>query len=220
MSLRHRICALVCALAYALRRSRLGFVSLSQAVIVGCFLAAALNAYLAWTTGLTWAHAVLVVGCLALATSLLWANTRDYVTFKERTCATLGDAVPLRPDEKMFVRASGTFAVSDMERYLVDVPVVFWSTELGEHILAAKVRALNFLGIGVPSGERGWWYVFLEPQRIRDIVSGEVAFGVRVRPAVRLVSDTGRGPAKLYISCDSWQDLSILQESLRGTVPP
>jgi hypothetical protein len=120
------------------------------------------------------------------------------------------------PAQKIFARASGTFAVNEMERHLVEVPVVFWSTELGEHILAARVRAFSLFGVGVPSGERGWWYVFLEPKRIREIVAGEVAFGLRLRPAVRVLRETDKGLAEVYVSCDSTQELSVLLKEMRS----
>lgn len=105
-----------------------------------------------------------------------------------------------------------------MRRYLVEVPVVFWATELKEHIVAAKVRGLNVLGVGVPSAERGWWYVFLEPRRVVEIDSGELFFGLRRRPAVRVLFEGQRGREAFYLSCDSLEQLDIVRSELRAKV--
>jgi hypothetical protein len=118
-------------------------------------------------------------------------------------------------DQKLLVRGSGFFEVSNMRRYLVEVPVVFWTTELAEHILAAKVRAANILGIGVPAVERGWWYLFLDPPKVTEIVPGQVCFGLRCRPAVR-VSYGEKGRDVLYLSCDTGEQLATLLCELRG----
>ncbi len=216
MRLVDRFLALMAALAYSVRRSRLGFLQLTPVVVLLSLTLASYAGYQGWKVGYSPARVLLMTGCLAIIGCLFAAEIHGYMTF--RPCATsLPQATSvLQPDQKLFLRGSGTFAVNNMERKLVEVPVVFWSTELGEHILAAKVRGFNILGVGVPSAERGWWYIFLEPKRVQEIVLGTLAFGLRTRPAVRVLWTSDKGPTELYLSCDAPQQLAILLNELRS----
>lgn len=214
MTILDRLLGLVFALAYGLRRSKFGFMRLHAAAIILCLLLAAYAAYNALQEGLTLGHGALIALCLAWSGLMLWAETRRYVIFKPQPTAVPEATRDLPPEEKLFVRGTGSFAVSNMRRYLVEVPVVFWSTQLCEHILAAKVRAWNILGVGVPSNEGGWWYLFLEPERVIEIMAGQLCFGLRLRPALRVLHSTDKGNEFLYLSCDSPQELAILLKEI------
>lgn len=216
MSIRDRFLALISAPAYALRRSKAGFLRLHVGVIVLCLVGAAYVAYRGWQEGFALTHAALAVVCLLVVTLMVWAEAHRYVVFHPLTTVVPEGTRDLAPEEKLFVRGSGTFEVSDMSRYLVEVPAVFWPTQLAEHILAAKVRAFSLLGVGVPSGERGWWYIFLEARRVIEIVPGELCFGLRLRPAVRVLHRTDKGHELLYLSCDTPQQLAVLFKELQG----
>jgi len=218
MSVLDRFLGLISALAYALRRSKFGFLRLHIGAMLLCLLGAAYVSYRGWREGFTPIHAALIAVFLLLMGLLLWADARRYVVFRPRPMAGVDAAMDLAPEQKLFLRGSGFFEVSDMRRYLVEVPVVFWATQLAEHILAAKVRAFNFLGIGVPSGERGWWYIFLDPPQVIEIVPGELCFGFRLRPAVRVLYKTKKGREALYLSCDASEQFAVLLKELQAKV--
>ncbi len=209
-----RLLGPVFAIAYGLRRSKLAFVRLHAAAIILCLLLAAYVAYRGLQEGLSLTYGALITLCLAWSGLMLWAEARRYVIFRPQPTTVPEATRDLAPEEKLFVRGTGGFAVSNMRRYLVEVPVVFWSTQLCEHILAAKVRAWNFLGMGVPSAERGWWYIFLEPQRVIEIVAGQLCFGLKLRPALRVLRRTDKGNELLYLSCDNPQQLAILLKEI------
>ena len=216
MTIIDRLLALIYAFAYGLRRTKVGFLRVHRTVIVACLLLAAYGTYLDWLEGFALAQTLLITLCLAIAGAILWADAQRYIIFRPCPTTMAADTRSLAPNEKLFVRGNGVFAVSDMERYLVEVPVVFWSTGLGEHVLAAKVRGWNLMGVGVPSGERGWWYAFLEPKRTVEIVPGELCFGTHVRPAVRITQQIDKGLSTVYLSCDDREQLALLLKELQS----
>lgn len=212
----NRFLGLIYAIAYALQRSKVGFLRLRIGAILLCLFGAAYRAWRGWERGFAWSDAGLIALCFLVAFLLFWADRRQYVVFR-RCPAPSPEAIPdLAAEEKIFLRGSGIFEVSNMRRYLVEVPVVFWTTQLAEHILAAKVRALNILGVGVPTDERGWWYIFVEPRHVLEIESGELCFGLRCRPAVRLLYETKKGRESIYLSCESAAQLARLLKELRA----
>ena len=209
-----RFSGLVAALAYALHRAKVGFLRLRVGAMVICCLCAGYAACQGWRTGFAFSRFVAITLSLLLVAALLWANQRHYIVFREHDALDIR-AAELKAEEKLFLRGSGTFEVSDMNRYLVEVPVVFWTTQLAEHVLAAKVRALSFLGIGVPSEERGWWYIFLEPNQVVEVTPGHLCFGFGLRPAVRVQRKAQKGRQFVYLSCDSVeQQATVLNELL------
>jgi|GEM_PF-1720269 len=216
MSILDRFLGLIAAPAYALQRSKIGFLKLHTGAKLLCLTGAAYFAYRGWLEGFTLFHAAFIALCLLLMTLLLWTDAQHYLVFRHRPAAV--EAVPdLLPEQKLFLRGSGFFEVNNMCRYLVEVPVVFWTTQLAEHILAAKVRAFNLLGLaGVPAAERGWWYIFLEPPHVCEIVPGELCFGFRLRPAVRILYETKKGRQAVYLSCDDHKQLAMLLKELQA----
>ncbi len=214
MTILDRLLGVVSALAYGLRRSKFAFVRLHAATIILCLLVVAYLAYHGIQRNLSLTQAAVIALCLTWSGLMLWAQSRRYVIFKPKPTTIPEGTQDLAPEEKLFVRGTGNFAVSNMCRYLVEAPVVFWSTQLCEHILAAKVRAWNFLGIGVPSNERGWWYIFLEPRSVIEIATGQLCFGLKLRPALRVLHHTEQGNEFLYLSCDSAQQLAILAKEI------
>lgn len=218
MSILNQLMGLISAIAYGLRRSRFGFLPLHRVAMLIGLLGVAYAAFRGWRDGFRVAHVAIIAACAGAVVVLLWTDARHYVVFRTSGDQITGARGELAPGQKLFLRGSGTFEVSKMRRYLVEVPVVFWATELKEHIVAAKVRGLNVLGVGVPSAERGWWYVFLEPRRVVEIDSGELFFGLRRRPAVRVLFEGQRGREAFYLSCDSLEQLDIVRSELRAKV--
>jgi len=183
-------------------------------VIVLCFARVAYTAYRGWRAGFTLAHGAIVVLCLLLATLLLWVGRRHFIVFREQPDMPIGEAPDLRVEEKLQLRGSGLFQVSDMSRYLVEVPVIFWTTQLAEHIVAARVRALNILGVGVPSAEHGWWYYFIEPKQVTEVIPGYLCFGLGIRPALRVQHLAQKGHQLMYISCDDAEQRDLVWKEL------
>lgn len=214
MSIWDRLGGLVAALAYALQRAKIGFLRLRAGTVLACAVAAAYATYRGWRGGLMWWHQAIIVLCLFLAGLLLWAHQRHYIVFRQGGPRATDAAADLHPEEKVRVRASGVFEVSGMARYLVEVPGMFWTTLLAEHIVAAQVRGLNLLGVGVPAEERGWWYAFVEPGQVLNVAPGELCFGLRLRPAVRIVCGGSRTNQTLYLSCDSAEQQARLLKEL------
>jgi hypothetical protein len=218
MTVLDRFLGLISAFAYTLRRSRIAFLRLHVAAAILGLVLVAYAAYRIGQDGFALIYAISIPACLLFVGLTLWAARHQYIVFKPRPTVVPPDTSDLAPEEKILVRGSGLFEVSDMRRHLVEVPVVFWSTKLNEHVLAAKVRALNFLGVGVPSGERGWWYIFIDPREVVDITAGEMCFGFRLRPAVSVLRETEKGQETTYLSCESVQQLAILLKELQSKV--
>lgn len=216
MSILDRFFGLVAALAYALQRAKVGFLRLRVGALLLCCLCAAYVVYRGWRAGFALAHGAMIALCFLLAAVLLWADRRHYIVFREQAAVPAAEAPDLRAEEKLCLRGSGVFQVSDMTRYLVEVPVVFWTTQLADHILSAKVRALNVLGVGVPSEERGWWYIFIEPKQVAEITAGDLYFGLGVRPAVRVQCNAQQARQVVYFSCDSGGQRARLLKELQA----
>jgi hypothetical protein len=214
MSLSDRLSGIVVALAYVLERAKIGFLRLRMGAMFLCCLFAAYAAYRGWRAGFELAHGAIIALCLLSAAVLVWADRRHYIVFREQPAVPASEVPALRTEERLHLRGSGLFQVSDMSRYLVEVPVIFWTTQLADHIVAAKVRALNVLGVGVPSEERGWWYSFIEPKHVLEVTPGHLCFGLRSRPAVRVQCVSQPGRLSLYFSCDSVEQRARLLKEL------
>ena len=215
MSILDRFFGLLAALAYALERAKIGFLRLRVGAMVLCCLFAASATYRRSQDGFSVSHGTSVALCLLATAALYWANNRHYIVFREHPVPPTAGTPDLHADEKLLLRGSGIFAVNDMTRYLVEVPVVFWATQLADHIVAARVRALNVLGVGVPSEERGWWYMFIEPKEVLEVTPGYLCFGLGTRPTVCVRRATERGYQRLYLSCHSQEQQARLLKELQ-----
>ena len=151
-----RLLGLSAAAAYVLRRSKMGFLCLQVGAALLCLAVAAYHAYRGWLMGFGVTDVCAIAPCSVLLALLLWTHARRYVVFHAQPVRLPEVVADLAPEERLFLRGSGWFAVNDTRNYLAEVPVVLWTTQLGEHIIAAKVKAVNILGMGVPRVERGW----------------------------------------------------------------
>lgn len=210
MSLHSRLLGLLSAIAYGLQRAQIGFLRLRAVAVLVCLSLAVYALLSGWRTPLMPAHLGASFLCLAIAFLLVWLDRRRYAVFQPTPRRAETQPRSLRPEEKLFLRGTGTFEVGNMSYYLVEVPVVFWTTEMGDHILAAKVQPANVLGIGVPREQRGWWYIFVEPPRVVKLETGVLYFGLNSRPAVRLVYRSPKGSETIYLSCDRGEQLAQL----------
>ena len=216
MSWASRLAALICAPAYGLRRSRIAGLPAFGSVLFLCFLVAAWSAFRVWQSGFTTQRTLALAASVLAAVLLLGADAQRYLIFRPKPCVVPEDTPDLVAEEKLRLRGSGLFAVSDLAHYLVEVPVFLWCTRLGDLVVAAQVQPRNILGAGVPESERGWWYLFLEPKRLLDVVPGELGFGLRVRPAVRVSRQTDKGRGSFCLSCEDTRQLAILLKTLQA----
>jgi hypothetical protein len=86
------------------------------------------------------------------------------------------------------VRASGQFVVQQKTQHFVDVEADFETVGTREHIVLGRVHPSRFLLLGRwPSEDLGWWYIFFEPQMIRDMMVGHLHHGPLPSLAIRIV---------------------------------
>lgn len=137
--------------------------------------------------------AVALAGLLLVQILLLaWAGRRGYVHFeaasqaKGRPLDETG-ASPLRPEEMVPMRASGWFSVEGKRQYYVDLEADFETVGTREHIVLARVHPSRFLLLGRwPAFELGWWYMFFQPNMIKEITLGHLVHGPHPQQALRI----------------------------------
>lgn len=170
-------------LFYNLWRRRLGWIPFGA-----IFLATTV------TAGVTVSPFFLAVGiCFALAS--LWAYRSGFLYFKPEQLPP-EKVPPLKPEEKVFVRASGPFEVEKKRGYFVDLAAAFEGFETGEKAIMAYVPPSPFW----PRSEVGMWYFFFWPEEVRKIERGRLFFGLRSFPALKLTCQTPKGPLSLYLA--------------------
>lgn len=76
-----------------------------------------------------------------------------------------GEVVPLPPNQKVTVQASGLFSVSGREDTLLLRPADYWRVPLGEHIIMVEEMPGKFL------------YQFFSSQSLQKVQSGWLLFG-------------------------------------------
>lgn len=196
-----RLLGIPLALAYALERARFASVRLRWWVLASLWAASVYNLMLMLRDGPGLGPLLIIFAALLLSLVLVWAHRRRYVLYHPSGAPPAPADPPPAAEEKLFLRASGLFEVNQQQRYLVSVPVVFWTTRLGDHIVAARVSAPNLLGVGVPGDERGWWYAFVEPRQILSLTQGLLYFGLAGRHALALRYATPKASELLYLTC-------------------
>jgi hypothetical protein len=170
------------------------------------------------------ADAVVIPACLGLMLALLWAGRTRYLIFRKTehpSSPAAADVPQLAPEQKVPVRASGHLEVSDMKRYFVEAQAYFETVETREHIIIAWTPRWSFLGLAdSPREEVGLWYAFFMPATIREIEVGEVHFGLRPRPALKVVYQSESGSQEtVYLSFDHPEQREIVLADLRRDAP-
>jgi hypothetical protein len=165
---------------------------------------------------------MVILAGLGLILALLWAGRTRYLIFRraENPSATT-DVPQLAPEEKVPVRASGHFEVGGMRRYFVESQAYFETVETREHIIIAWIPRWSLLGLVASlHGEVGLWYVFFMPATVKEIEMGEVHFGLRPRPALKVIYQSESGSREtLYLSFDHHQQREIVLTDLRRDAP-
>jgi hypothetical protein len=125
---------------------------------------------------------LLAVGLLAYVLLLGWAARKEFLHFIPDADAggeprSRNTASPLGRGQKVPLRASGFFAVEGNEQRFVDLGADFETTGTREHMVLARVHPSRFLLFCTwPKSELGWWYVFFQPDMIRQVTRGRLYF--------------------------------------------
>ena len=158
-----------------------------------------------------------VVGVfLGLCVLAFWARRNHYVIFSaEDSPACPGPVAPLRPSDRIELRATGRFEVEGKEHHFSERMACFRTFATREHVVMAIVPPSRFLLLGTrPESEVGMWYIFFRPEQVLDLTLGTLRFGRRPRPALRAVCQAEKGQETVYLSFDDhaerqrvWADL-------------
>ena len=197
--------------SYQLSRHRIGPLRLNLVPLV-----LALASGLIWwkVDGLTGEQAALIIVlCLILVLVTLLAKRQGFIVFRRQGGTSSPGVARLAPDEKVAVRASGLFEVRGERRYFVEVTADFATMETREHIVMARMPDSRFL-VGAPKQDAGWWYIFFKPHTIRGIEVGEVCFGLRARPAIKLITTSEGKVEPVYLSFDDPLQMQRVLEDL------
>jgi len=215
------IVGLILKASYQLNRHRIGPLRLNLVPLLF-----ALASGLIWwkVGGLTGEQTILIIVlCLILVLVTLLAKRQGFIIFRrsEGELTSFPDCPELLPYEEVAVRATGLFEVRGEQRYFVEATADFATMETREHIVMARMLDSRFL-VGAPKGDVGWWYIFFKPLMIREIEVGEVHFGLRARPAIKLGYKTDEGKVEpVYLSFDEpLQMQRVLEDLCRDAVAP
>ena len=193
------IIGLILKASYQLSRHRLGPLRLNLVPLV-----LALASGLIWwkVGGLTGEQTILIIVlCLILVLVTLLAKRQGFIIFRRQGETSPPGVARLAPDEKVAIRATGLFEVRGERRYFVEATADFATMETREHIVMARMLDSRFL-VGAPKQDAGWWYIFFKPHTIRGIEVGEVCFGLRARPAIKLITTSEGKVEPVYLSFD------------------
>ena len=117
------------------------------------------------------------------------AARMNYVVFQADDAAVRvsREAGVLRPEGRLRGGATGLFEVGGQEQFFTELMADFRSFEHREHALLALAPPSNFLLLGNwPDYEIGMWYMFFNSSELRRLETGQLCFGRRLRPALRL----------------------------------
>jgi hypothetical protein len=215
---------LILKVSYGLKRLRLWGQPLNRWLLFLCLLGILAVAADLIESGPVADALVLLVG-LGLMLALLWAGRTRYLIFRRAEHPSLSASVTnvpqLAPEEKVPVWASGHFEVSGMRRYFVEAQAYFETVETREHIIIAWTSQRSLLGLAAsPREETGLWYVFFMPATIQEVEAGELYFGLRLRPALKVVYQSESGSREtVYLSFDHREQRGAVLADLRRDAP-
>jgi len=165
----------------------------------------------AWATVYAAACVFLILWALAF-----WAGRNQYVTFSaEDLPASPGPVAPLKPSDRIELRATGRFEVEGKEHHFSELTACFRTFATREHVVMAIIPPSRFLLLGTrQEREVGMWYIFFRPEQVLNLTPGTLRFGRRPRPALRAVYQAEEGQETIYLSFNDhaerqrvWADL-------------
>jgi hypothetical protein len=115
---------------------------------------------------------------------LYWRAGRDgYVRFiAEEGAALPAELTPLPYNERIAVRATGIFSITDREEYVLERPAEYWRVPLNDHIIMVQQRPGRFL------------YQFFQPETLLEVRVGYLLFGSRPKIALAIRFHLNWGP--------------------------
>ena len=93
----------------------------------------------------------------------------------------------MAPADKVSVRATGRFQVEGKTQFHADL-LAYWRTFASrEHAMMAIAHQERFLLLGATPAENvGMWYIFVRAETVEEVTPGQLAFGSRHGPALRV----------------------------------
>ncbi|NOX61287.1 MAG: hypothetical protein GXP42_04985 [Chloroflexi bacterium] len=165
--------------------------------------------------GLALACAILA---LILSLSRRWAQRRYFVHFRpDESPQRPKQEPPLWPDDKLLLRATGHFFVRQKEHDFPNLLAYYRTFETREHAIMARNTPTRVLGLATSNPEiEHMWYIFITPEALHEVIPGELFFGGRPTPALKLIytrpekwgePETGKEVTDIaYLSFDSEED--------------
>jgi len=205
--------------AYKLNRYRWGEFPLTV-VAVALLLLAAGAVQFGWLGGGFWLLSILVLLALALAALALVGRVTGYARFVPS--AGPGPSVapePLSPMDKIPHRATGRFGVEGKRRHLVEVRAWFRTFQTREHAVMAYVQPSRLFPGKWPAHEVGMWYIFFRSKQIRRVEIGQVQFGARPRPGIRVTYQSDEHTETVLLSFDSAEERQRVYADLLEDAP-
>jgi len=131
--------------------------------------------------------ALLLVGGAAVLFLRGWAARRYYVVFITELDLAPPAPLPLLPEDKIPLRATGRFDVQSRERLFADLPA-YWRTYASrEHAVLAIQHPSRFFLARSRAEDAGMWYAFIPPAAITAATPGALCFGRRISPGLRVI---------------------------------
>jgi hypothetical protein len=116
-----------------------------------------------------------------------WAARGYYVVFLPEPGLASPAPLPLLPEDKIPLRATGRFDVQSRERFFADLPA-YWRTYASrEHAVLAIQHPTRFLLGQSRAEDAGMWYAFIPPGAIAEVVPGQLRYGRHGNPGLRVV---------------------------------
>jgi hypothetical protein len=135
-----------------------------------------------------------------------WAARRSYVVFLPESGLVPPPPLPLLPEDKISLRATGRFDVQSRERLFADLPA-YWRTYASrEHAVLAIQHPTRFLLGQSRAEDAGMWYAFIPPAAIAEVTPGALRYGRQVSPGLRVVyrrqppAPEGKRPPKAVVT--------------------
>ena len=196
---------------YFLKHYALLGVPLEALMSLSCLAGIAYLGLRGWRRGFSWWHWLIMLACLVVVGVLFWLRRRRDTFFTSAPFEPDPNEPLLRTEEVVRVRGSGPLEVGGLREHYLDVPAIFWITELGEYILMAHVTLRKLPILEAIIEEQGMWYAFIKPEDITRIRAGYLYFGLRPHPAIQLSYQGAKGDERLlYLSFAGLQAQSRL----------
>lgn len=204
---------LLCQWAYRLAQYRWGGAPLGRWLRLGLLGVTGLAALGLLPGRWLIAGAAFIAFALSLAGDW-WAKRRQYVIFIRQQTEPPTPA-PLRPQDKVLLRATGFFEVQDKGRTFTELPAYFRTFATREHAVMAWLKPPRWLLVGSwPAEELGMWYIFFRPEAIQSVEAGLLRFGRHARPALRVTVQDEKRARAVYLSFDGEEERRLVWADL------